>query len=350
MPAMGSVQPGRASVHRAAAADSALRTVLVVDDEPSIRELLGTMLRDAGYLVSLAGSGSEALAQLKTRPSDLMITDIKLPDTDGISLMKQAFALDAKLMAVTMTGYGSVDLAVDAMKAGAADFLTKPFLPDVVTLTVKRLADLRRLRQENAVLKHKLVQSGTVRLQNLALADFGNGGRIEGPDGLTDYERGLAEGERRAAQRVGVAKERELAVLCALTQRLEERWKVLHRSVEDDVAALAFGIASKIVRRLGDTTKELVLEQVRAALSHVPEGGTVQILVHPGDLAAVEAARERLGASCEGNVTFLCSADAQIAPGGCLVQTNSRMVDATLEVQLLKLGEAIQARGGRESR
>jgi len=350
MTAMGGLQPSRGVLHRAAAADSALRTVLVVDDEPSIRELLAAMLRDTGYVVSLAGSGREAIASLKARPADLLITDIKLPDTDGITLMKQAFELDAKLTAVTMTGYGSVDLAVDAMKAGAADFLTKPFLPDVVALTVKRIADLRRLRQENAVLKHKLVQSGTVRLQNLALADFGNGGRIEGPDGLTDYERGVAEGDRRAAQRTAVAREREQAVLGTLARRLEERFEQLHRTVEDDVTALAFSIASKIVRRLGESTKDMVLEQVQAALSHVPEGGTVQISVHPGDVATIEAARERLGQACEGVVTFLCSPDPHIAPGGCTVRTQSRMIDATLDVQLLKLGEAIQARGDREDR
>ncbi len=336
--------------HRAASIDSALRMVLVVDDEEPIRRLLAAILGEAGYVVTQAGSGGEALSLLRTRPVDLLITDIKLPDIDGISLMQQAFELDAKMAAVTMTGYGSVDVAVNAMKAGAADFLTKPFMPDMVLLTVKRLADLRRLRQENAVLKHKLVQSGTVRLQHLALADFGNGGRIEGSDGLTDYERGIVEGERRAAQRIGMAREREQAVLSALAGRLEERWKTLHESVEDDVASLAFAIASKIVRQIGETNRDLIVEQVRAALSHIPEGGVVQVTVHPVDLAPVESVRERLGKERERSVTVVCATDPEIAPGGCLVQTTSRMVDATLEMQLMRLAQAMKERGGHESR
>jgi FixJ family two-component response regulator/flagellar biosynthesis/type III secretory pathway protein FliH len=350
MSATGDMQVTPAVAHRAASIDSALRTVLIVDDEEPVRGLLAAILGNAGYQITQAGTGREALAKLRERPADLMITDIKLPDVDGITLMKQAFEVNAKLTAVTMTGYGSVDLAVNAMKAGAADFLTKPFLPDMVTLTVKRLADLRRLRQENAVLKHKLVQSGTVRLQNLALADFSNGGRVEGPDGLTDFERGVAEGERRAAQRTSMAREREQAVLSTLAHRLEERWKTLHESVEDDVASLAFSIASRIVRQAGECTKELVLDQVRAALAHVSEGGIVKITVHPADLATVESSRERLSRECDRPVTFVCSTDPNIAPGGCFVQTTSRMIDATLDAQLQRLGEAMQGRISRESR
>jgi DNA-binding response OmpR family regulator len=314
----------------------------VVDDEESIRRLLAAILSDLGYVVTQAGTGAEALALIKSKPVDLMMVDIKLPDVDGIALMTQAFELDAKLTAVAMTGDGSVDLAVNAMKAGASDFLTKPFVPEVVAMTVRRLADLRRLRQENSVLKHKLVQSGSVRLQHVALADFGKGGRIEGPDGLTDYERGLAEGERRVTQRLGAAREREHAVLSALGRRLEERWSQLHQSVEDDVASLAFSIASKIIRNLGESTRELVMEQIRSALAHLPEGGVVQIVVHPADLTTVESSRDRLAKEFDGSVTLMCSADPEIAPGGCLVQTTSRMVDATLETQLKKLGEAIQ--------
>lgn len=335
---------------RAASVDSALRAVLVVDDEEPIRRLLAGILGEAGYLVMQAGTGSEALSVLRTRPVDLLVTDIRLPDIDGIALMQQAFGFDARMTAITMTGYGTVDLAVNAMKAGAADFLTKPFLPDMVLLTVRRLADLRRLRHENAVLKHRLVQTGTVRLQQLALADFGNGGRIEGPDGLTDYERGVAEGERRAAQRMGAAREREQAVLSALAGRLEERWKTLHQSVEDDVASLAFAVASKIVRQIGESNRDLIVEQVRAALAHIPEGGVVHVTVNPSDLAAVESARDRLAQERERAVTLVSSPDPEIAPGGCLVQTTSRMVDATLETQLMRLAQAIRERGGRESR
>lgn len=306
------------------------------------------ILEQHGYSMTQAASGAEALTMLQNSPVDLLITDIKLPDTDGISLMKQAFQSDPKLTAVTMTGYGSVDVAVEAMKAGAADFLTKPFQADVVALTVKRLADLRRLRQENAVLKHELVRSGTIRFQHLALADFGNGGRIEGPDGLTDYERGLREGERRVTQAQDSTREQERIVLTSVTRTLEDLCRRVQQSAEQEVASLAFSIATKIVRQAGETTRELVLEQVRAALVHVAGSAVVQITVHPTDLPTVEAAKPHLTGERDRPVTIICASDPRIAPGGCVLHTANRLIDATLDMQLKRLGDAIQARGARE--
>jgi len=321
-----------------------IATILVVDDEAAIRTLLAQILRDEGYYVTEAATGREALAILHERPVDLLITDIRLPDIDGVAVIRQSFQSGARHTAVAMTGFGSVDVAVNAMKAGAADFLSKPFQPELVAVTVKRLADLRRLRQENQLLKHALVQSGAVRLHNLALADFSNGGRIEGPDGLTEFERGVAEGERRAAQRDAQARERERTVVAGIARRLEEALADLHRSVEEEVVSLAFNIAAKVVKESGEQVKDLVRVQARAALVHLPEGGLVQLRVHPRDLPAVEALKESLKTESERPLAFVCTGDPQIAPGGCLVQTSSRLIDATLETQLLRLGEALQQR------
>lgn len=330
--------------------DRPLDAILVVDDEESVRDLVATILRGEGYQVALAATGHEALQHVKTSPVDLLIADIKLPDMDGISLIQQAFAIHAKLLAIAMTGYGSVDLAVNAMKAGAADFLTKPFPRDLVVLTVKRLADLRRLQQENTVLKHSLIRSGGIRLNALALADFANGGRVEGPDGLTDFERGIAEGERRIAQREGAARDRERTLLRSLAQRLDEAWTTLHETVEEEVKALAFAIATKIVQRAGDENRQLVLDQVRSALAHIRDSGVVRILVHPQDVGTVESAQDCLGHACDRPVTFVVTGDPSVSPGGCLVQTTSRLVDASLESQLAKLGRTIQQRERRGQR
>ena len=101
--------------------------ILVVDDEEAIRELLVRLLQPAGHRVRAVGSAREAHAALKEFPVSLLITDVKLPDKDGIALLQEACELDHRMMGLVMTGYGTVDLAVQAMKAGAAEFLMKPF-------------------------------------------------------------------------------------------------------------------------------------------------------------------------------------------------------------------------------
>jgi FixJ family two-component response regulator/F0F1-type ATP synthase delta subunit len=319
-----------------------LRTILIADDEESICTLLEAMLKEEGYQTACAGSGREALLALDDRPTDLLIADIKLPDMDGVTLMKRAFERHPQLAAITMTGYGTIDVAVEAMKAGAADFLVKPFQQGAVTATVKRLADARRSRREQSVLKHQLVRTGTVRVRQPALADFGNGGRVQDADGLTEYERGVIEGERRAAHREGIARERERMVAAALVHRLEEQWKQLHRTVEEEVTALAFSIACKVLRQTGESSRELVLEQVRAALAHVTDGGVIEIAVHPLDLSVVESVRDSLLAGGDRAASVTCCADPSVSPGGCMIRTKSRLIDATLETQLRRLGEAIR--------
>ncbi|MEQ1562816.1 MAG: response regulator, partial [Nitrospiraceae bacterium] len=117
-------------------------SILIVDDELSIQKLLTVLLQSDGYRIRAVGSAREALAALKIAPASLMITDIKLPDQDGLSLLQQASKIDPRMIGVVMTGYATVDLAVQAMKAGATEFLMKPFECDMVLLTVKRLLEL----------------------------------------------------------------------------------------------------------------------------------------------------------------------------------------------------------------
>src|ERR1700704_4525973 len=121
-------------------------SILVVDDEEAIRELLVRLLQSAGHRVRAVGSAREAHAALKESPVSLLITDVKLPDQDGIALLQQACDLDHRMMGLVMTGYGTVDLAVQAMKAGAAEFLMKPFETDALQQTVNCLLDVYYLR------------------------------------------------------------------------------------------------------------------------------------------------------------------------------------------------------------
>ncbi|MDP3599391.1 MAG: response regulator, partial [Nitrospirota bacterium] len=89
-------------------------SILIVDDELSIQKLLTVLLQSDGYRIRAVGSAREALAALKVAPASLMITDVKLPDQDGLSLLQQASKIDPRMIGVVMTGYATVDLAVQA--------------------------------------------------------------------------------------------------------------------------------------------------------------------------------------------------------------------------------------------
>ncbi|MHC1724505.1 MAG: response regulator [Syntrophobacteraceae bacterium] len=103
--------------------------ILVVDDEFSVRESLLVWLKKSGYRVAGAGSGKEALAMLDQAPFDIVLLDIKMPGMDGIEVLRLIKANYPRTMVVMMTAYASIESAVDAMKAGAGDYLMKPLRP-----------------------------------------------------------------------------------------------------------------------------------------------------------------------------------------------------------------------------
>jgi FixJ family two-component response regulator len=325
-------------------------SILVVDDEAPIQELLVALLQSDGYRVRAVGSAREALAALKSAPASLMITDVKLPDQDGLGLLQQACDLDRRMIGVVMTGYASVDLAVQAMKAGAAEFLMKPFQSDVVLLTVKRLLELYRLRVENAVLKQAAVRAGGVRLHNLALTDFGTGHQFLGTSGPSDYDHGITEGERRASTRDAAVQRREQTLFANAVHQLDEVWKSLSQTMEADVTALAFSLATRILRDTIAERQDVVTAQLKAALATIRESGVVTVRTHPSDVPVLEAARPELSLDREPALALHIEGDASLSRGSCVVHTTNRLVDASLDTQLLRLGEALQKRGRGASR
>jgi len=320
------------------------RAILVVDDEAAIRDLLAEMLRSAGHSVCTAGNAQEAMLQLHREPVAILITDVQLPGTDGITILQQALEYDSRILGIVMTGYGNVETAVRAMKAGAADFVSKPFQIDLVQLTVTRLLELYRLRQENTVLKNTLIRSGNIRVRTVPLADFGRGNAPVGEDGLTDFERGVMEGERRVTERVAGQRQREQGLVSAVVGKLEETWRGLADTVEEEVASLAFMISQKVVHEAVAEKRDVVVTQVKGALAHLHESGLVRVRVHPSDLPQLEAVRSALAQTPHGLMTVKLESDPSVTPGGCLVQTASLLIDATLETQLLRLGEALRKR------
>jgi len=133
-------------------------SILVVDDESEIREGLEVLLRSEGYGVSSAESGAIGLAKLEEHPFDLLLLDVSLPDRNGLEMLKEIRRRDPQLSVVLITAYGSIDMAREAFKNGAMDYITKPWSNDELLAQVAQAVESRRLRDENLQLKRALKQ------------------------------------------------------------------------------------------------------------------------------------------------------------------------------------------------
>ena len=139
-----------------APADRRQPRILVVDDERSMRELLAIVLQREGYEVLLAENGRAAVALLEREPVDLLISDIKMPDLSGVDVLRAAKKIDQDILAIMITAFASTDTAVEAMRLGACDYLSKPFDVDLLKMKVREKIENRQLRQENLLLKRTL--------------------------------------------------------------------------------------------------------------------------------------------------------------------------------------------------
>jgi two-component system, NtrC family, response regulator AtoC len=135
--------------------------VLVVDDEPAVRQVLSSAIAKAGYLVESAGSAAEALAKMDKTAFDAVLSDIFMPVTDGIELLKLARAKGHAATFIMVTAFASVDSAIDAIKAGAWDYITKPVRNEEILHRLEQIDALRGLREENRALRSLVLGSGT---------------------------------------------------------------------------------------------------------------------------------------------------------------------------------------------
>ena len=131
-------------------------TVLVVDDEEVMREILETLLSREGYDVRLASSGAEGLELARSLPFDVAIVDIMMPGLDGIATLDELKRIDEDLAVIIITAYASVESAISAMKSGAFDYITKPFKNDEVLVVVRNAMERRRLVNENRSLRQNI--------------------------------------------------------------------------------------------------------------------------------------------------------------------------------------------------
>jgi len=130
--------------------------LLLVDDEAALREAIAERLADHGFVVEQAGSGEEALTRLAAFAFDIIVTDLRLPGVDGRAVLDAALERYPDIIAIIITGFGTVKDAVNAIKQGAADFITKPFQFDALLHVLNSALEQRRLRSENAYLRSQL--------------------------------------------------------------------------------------------------------------------------------------------------------------------------------------------------
>jgi two-component system response regulator AtoC len=133
-----------------------VKRVLVVDDEENLRLVLRTLLRRNGYEVEVAASADEALALVGGFGPDVILTDVRMPKMSGIELLNTLKARGSQATVIVMSAFGNVELALEAMKAGAYDYLHKPFKPDEVVLALRKAEEREALRRENRALKEEI--------------------------------------------------------------------------------------------------------------------------------------------------------------------------------------------------
>ena len=131
-------------------------SVLVIDDEENMRHMLSNMLKRAGYDVQTAINGEAGIEELKRCAFDFVLCDVKMPAMDGMAFLKSARSFADSTTIIMMSAYGTIDLAVEAMKLGAYDFISKPFKSDEVKLVIEKALERDRLKRENMMLKEQI--------------------------------------------------------------------------------------------------------------------------------------------------------------------------------------------------
>jgi two-component system response regulator AtoC len=143
--------------------------VLVIDDDASLRFTLEAVLSDAGLVVEACDGGASGLAAFEARGADIVLTDLAMPEVDGMHVLERMRASDPSVPVFMLTAHGSERVAVAAMKAGAFDYMPKPFDPDELVLAVRRAIDWRDLRLQNARLRTEAALGRTIVAESPAI-------------------------------------------------------------------------------------------------------------------------------------------------------------------------------------
>lgn len=237
---------GRPAADAAAPAEPPAR-LLVVDDEASIADILNEFLASQGYDVTVASSGEDAVARLNESHPDVVITDINLPGMSGLEVMRHARRIDAEVAVIVLTGHVSAASAIEALRQGAYDYLTKPFDLEDVQSIVERAVASRRLRAINRQLVEELRQKNDI---------------------LQHHEQELRERVRLATQQMTTLYEvgKEISADLELAPRLQ--------TIVDKAAAFT-GAGAAVLYLRHEETEEARVAAVRGLVMPPGEGGAV---------------------------------------------------------------------------
>ena len=142
--------------HGAAAGMKRLKQLLIIDDEENMRHLLQTILEKEGYAAATAENGRVALELLDERAFDTILCDLRMPEMDGMTFLKHARDRKIDATIIVMSAYGTIDQALETMQLGAYDYISKPFKPTEIILTLKKAEERQKLKRENLQLKKEV--------------------------------------------------------------------------------------------------------------------------------------------------------------------------------------------------
>ena len=131
-------------------------TVLIIDDEPGLRQTVSLILADEGYEVHTASDGEDGLARALELHPDIILCDVRMPRLTGLEFLDKYRGQEGSAMVIVMTAYGGMEMAIQAMKKGAYDYIQKPFSPDQLVLTLKKAQERETLRREVTRLREEV--------------------------------------------------------------------------------------------------------------------------------------------------------------------------------------------------
>ena len=134
------------------------KRILIVDDEESFRHMLSVILIKEGYEVETSPNGEEGLQKAAASPFDQILCDIRMPHMDGLAFLREIRKTGTEATIIVMSAYGTVDIAIEAMKLGAYDYISKPFKPDEIILTLRKSEEREQLRKENELLRKEVAK------------------------------------------------------------------------------------------------------------------------------------------------------------------------------------------------
>lgn len=304
-------------------------TILVIDDEEAIRDSCCQVLSRDGYVTETAENGQSGLRKIREVKPDLVLIDLKMPGMGGMELLKEIGQIDPDIISIVITGYATIESAVEAMKLNAYDFLPKPFTPDQLRIVVERglerrhlTAESARLRREKEMMRENFITLVSHQLRSpLASVKQYFGVIQEGFAGeVTDKQKEIIQkasgyidslvqliNDWLDMSRVEAGRIRDKSEPVALAAVLSEATEVLKPQAEARKVVLELNSADNLPQLYGDPKclKEAFLNLLNNAIIYNREGGSVTVSVkEQGDELVIEVSDTGIGISQE-NLPFI---------------------------------------------